>query len=363
MGTVYCLRWKCGTTVYGTPLYKVGVVDGGFEAHGEKMVKHMNRYYFDDIDGQKDASQKIIDFMLVTHPDQDHTNGLKKILKNLTVNKIFMNRPWLYVEDLFDKVDDGRITKDSLYRRLREKYKTIADIEEIAEAQGIPIYEAFEGTCIDNKLLVLSPSKQFYLNLLIESEKTPLQKDAALQQGRMFTILAKAVKAYVLDILETWDIETIREDEKTTAENETSVVVRGIIDGSGFILTGDAGIRALNKALDYMDWIGEDVLKVVSFYQIPHHGGRHNVSPSLLNRMLGEKVKTGEVTGKTAYASVAKDSDHPLKMVTNAFIRRGVKVYKTEGNIICYQNGKMPNRNWVKMKEVEFSNYVEGWED
>ena len=190
-----------------------------------------------------------------------------------------------------------------------------------------------------------------------------MQKDAALQQGRMFTILAKAVKAYVLDILETWDIETIREDEKTTAENETSVVVRGIIDGSGFILTGDAGIRALNKALDYMDWIGEDVLKVVSFYQIPHHGGRHNVSPSLLNRMLGEKVKTGEVTGKTAYASVAKDSDHPLKMVTNAFIRRGVKVYKTEGNIICYQNGKMPNRNWVKMKEVEFSNYVEGWED
>ena len=69
-----CLRWKNGI-IFGTQAYKIGVIDGGFEAHGDAMVKHMNQYYFDDVDGNKDIDEKIIDFMVITHPDQDHTIG------------------------------------------------------------------------------------------------------------------------------------------------------------------------------------------------------------------------------------------------------------------------------------------------
>ena len=197
----------------------------------------------------------------------------------------------------------------------------------------------------------------------MESEKTPLQESAALQQDGIFGKIVKSTKKLVLNLLETWDFETLREGEKTSAENETSVILRGIIDGSGFLLTGDAGIRALNKAMDYMELIGENIRSDISFYQIPHHGGRHNVSPSILNRMLGEKVKKGNTRNKTAFASVAKDSDHPLKMVTNAYIRRGVNTYKTEGNVVCHHNGDMPNRNWIALKQIEFSDYVEDWDD
>ena len=358
-----CLRWKSEKTIYGTQLYKVGVVDGGFEVHGDAMVKHMNQYYFDDANGEKKADEKIIDFMVITHPDQDHVNGLKKVLDSFNVQKIYMNRPWLYIDDLYDKVNDGRITKNSLKQRLREKYKTIADIEDIAEDQSIPIYEAFEGTNIESKLLILSPSREFYLDLLVESEKTPLQENAALRQDGMFVKFVKAAKSFVLDVLETWDIETLRENETTSAENETSVVLRGVVDGAGFLLTGDAGIRGLNNAIDYMDSIGEDIIKNISFYQIPHHGGRHNISPSLLDRMVGKKVKKGETVEKTAFASVAEDSDHPLKMVTNAYIRRGAKTFKTNGNIIRHHNGAMPDRGWSSLSQIEFSDYVEKWDD
>ena len=45
-----CLRWKYRINSNGNPQYKVGVVDGGFEAHGIAMINHMNRYYFDDED-------------------------------------------------------------------------------------------------------------------------------------------------------------------------------------------------------------------------------------------------------------------------------------------------------------------------
>lgn len=358
-----CLRWKDGTDRFGNELYKIGVIDGGFEAHGDALVKHMNEYYFDDKNNEKSTCNKVVDFMIITHADQDHTIGIKKVLENFSIRKIYMNMPWLYSDDLFDKISDGRITKESLKRRLREKYKTIANIEDIANEQGITIYPAFQGAYVEDKLLILSPSKQFYLDLLVESEKTPLEESEAFSKDEIFGIIAKYIKEYVLDLMESWDVETLREDVKTSAENETSVVIRGLIDESGFLLTGDAGIRALTEALNYMELLGEDCMTEVSFYQLPHHGSRHNVSPSILDRMLGEKVKNNETRNKTAYASVAKDSDHPLKMVTNAYIRRGVKTYKTNGNVIRHHVGNMPKRNWASINKIEFSDYVEGWED
>ena len=163
-----CLRWKTGIALNGMPIYKVGVIDGGFEAHGNAMIAHMNQYYFDDAEGVKSKEKKTIDFVVVTHPDQDHAIGLKQVLKAFDVKKIYMNRPWLYVDELFDKVNDGRITKQSLRERLRNNYETIADIENIAEENKIPIYEAFEGTYVENEILILSPEKQFYLDLLVK---------------------------------------------------------------------------------------------------------------------------------------------------------------------------------------------------
>lgn len=358
-----CLRWKTGIALNGMPIYKVGVIDGGFEAHGNAMIAHMNQYYFDDAEGVKSKEKKTIDFVVVTHPDQDHAIGLKQVLKAFDVKKIYMNRPWLYVDELFDKVNDGRITKQSLREQLRNNYETIADIENIAEENKIPIYEAFEGTYVENEILILSPEKQFYLDLLVESEKTPLQEQAAFNQDGLFGRIANAVKAYIVNKFEDWDIETLRENEETSAENETSVVLRGLVEGDGFLLTGDAGIRALNKAIDYMEQIGEDVISEISFYQIPHHGGRHNVSPSLLDRMVGQRVKKGATRNKTAYASVAEGSDHPLKMVTNAYIRRGVSTYETNGNTICHHCGQMPKRGWTQLKMIEFADYVEEWDD
>ena len=358
-----CLRWKTGIALNGMPIYKVGVIDGGFEAHGNAMIAHMNQYYFDDAEGVKSKEKKTIDFVVVTHPDQDHAIGLKQVLKAFDVKKIYMNRPWLYVDELFDKVNDGRITKQSLRERLRNNYETIADIENIAEENKIPIYEAFEGTYVENEILILSPEKQFYLDLLVESEKTPLQEQAAFNQDGLFGRIANAVKAYIVNKFEDWDIETLRENEETSAENETSVVLRGLVEGDGFLLTGDAGIRALNKAIDYMEQIGEDVISEISFYQIPHHGVRHNVSPSLLDRMVGQRVKKGATRNKTAYASVAEGSDHPLKMVTNAYIRRGVSTYETNGNTICHHCGQMPKRGWTQLKMIEFADYVEEWDD
>lgn len=130
---------------------KVVVYDGGFEAHGIAMAENMDSYYFNNV------HQKVIDAVIVSHSDMDHTAGLKIILQRFEVKALYMNRPWEHVDDLFLRVNDGRVTKESLQRRLKENYSFIAELEDIASQLKIPIYNVFEGTKIIDDLIVLSP--------------------------------------------------------------------------------------------------------------------------------------------------------------------------------------------------------------
>lgn len=342
------LRWK---DTSGN--YKIAVYDGGLQTHGEKLEKHLNQYYFED------DSEKVIDCVICSHSDLDHTSGLKNILEKFTVNALYMNRPWLYVDEIWDNVSDGRITKESLVRRLKEQYAYISDLENIATEKGIAIFEAFQGTVVEDKLEILSPSKDFYLQLLIESNKTPLTENST----GSFAKFAQTIFQYVRNLIETWTNEKLRENVSTSAENEMSVIILGEMDEENFLLTGDAGVRALDSAITYSEEIGKPIIDTVKFIQIPHHGGRHNVSPSILNRLIGEIVEEGSSSNKTAFVSAAKDSGHPLQMVVNAFTRRGVKVYKTTGNIIWHHRNMPTRSGWVTLKKLEFEEKVEEWEN
>lgn len=329
--------------------FVVGVYDGGLKDYGIALKDHLNKYYFSG------ASNPLIDYVICSHPDQDHASGLTEILNNFRVATLIMNRPWLYIDELFPKVSDGRITPDSLERRLRESYPYIDELESIALEKGIPIQEGFQGKQIDNNLSILSPSREFYLQLLVESSKTPLEEKA---EG-FFTIITKAIK----NALESWSGELLREDVKTSAENETSIVILGDMQDEKFLLTGDAGIRALGAAADYAD--GRICsLKDIKLYQIPHHGGRHNISPSIMNKMVGNIVPQGTTAVKTAIVSVAVDSDHPKRMVTNAYIRRGAKVYEARNSTIQHHCGDMPSREgWGSANTLSFSEEVDDWDD
>ena len=343
------IRWKDDNGDY-----KIAVYDGGLQAHGEKMVEHLNEYYFSD------SEDKIIDCVICSHSDLDHASGLKRILEEFEVKKLYMNRPWLYIDDVWDSVSDGRITKESLCERLKKEYQYISDLEKMAEDKKIEICEAFQGKIIEGQLEILSPSKEFYLELMIESNKTPLEK-SNVHESAARKIVNKLVQ-YVKNLIESWTDEKLREDVETTSENEMSVVVLGKMDEENFLLTGDAGIRALDKAISYADEKDETIKDTVKFLQIPHHGGRHNVSPSILDRLIGEIVDEDETIGKTAFVSVAKDSDHPLQMVVNAFTRRGVKVYKTEGNIIHHHKNMPAREGWSALEKLNFEEKVEEWD-
>ena len=344
------LRWEKPD---GTQI--IGVYDGGNQKYGEALGSFLDDYFLS-------SKKRNIDFVVCSHPHIDHTAGLKYILENYRVNELYMNRPWLYIENLFPYVDDEKITKNSLEDRLKEQYSYIATLEDIALRKGIPIIETFEGTTISDVMIVLSPSKSFYLDLLVESSKTPLTGDSIEQKHSLFS--EKSTET----IVESWTCEQLREDVFTSSENEMSIVCLGCDcndnpEENTFLLTGDAGIRALTNSINYTNINGFSI-KDVKFIQIPHHGGRHNISPTLLDKLVGKIIPQYVSSTKTGFCSVGKNSNHPLKMVINAFTRRGVKVYKTDGNSICHHvNIPFNRQGWGPIKQEQFSNNVEAWED
>ena len=124
-------------------------------------------------------------------------------------------------------------------------------------------------------------------------------------------------------IAEDWDIETLRNDGVTSPVNNSSAIVRFDWKGRLSLLTGDAGIPALEMALDYLEADGFDPSQL-GFVQVPHHGSRRNVGPAVLDRLLGPR-RTIDESARSAFASVAKKGapKHPAKKVANAFRRRG----------------------------------------
>jgi beta-lactamase superfamily II metal-dependent hydrolase len=122
---------------------------------------------------------------------------------------------------------------------------------------------------------------------------------------------------------EKWDVELLKENGITAAENESSTVLFGDFGETKILLTADAGVNALYWASNYAQTAGLDIMGA-SLVQVPHHGSRRNVSPSVLDRIVGPKLPKNAPRTKRAIVSAPKDdANHPRKMVLNAFLRRG----------------------------------------
>jgi hypothetical protein len=226
---------------------------------------------------------------------------------------------------------------EGLQRRLREIYPNIAELERIALQKGIPISEPFRGTRI-GAFHVLAPTRARYLDLIVQSERTP-QSAAEAQATSMAAAgkrLYEAVAAVVGLVRSAWGVEVFS-DEPVSAENEMSVVQYAYLCGDKLLLTADASRDGLSEAAHFASAVGL-VLPGIDRFQVPHHGSRRNVTTALLDHWLGPRLSAKPEKGQerfSAYISSAKaDKDHPRKAVVRALIHRGARVLATEGQSI-----------------------------
>jgi len=330
-GDAIAIRYEVAGQVF------VHLVDGGYQATGPSIVANINKYY----------GVNRIDHLVVTHCDRDHTGGLAHVLEDMDVGRLWMLRPWEFAEELLPRfatyTDAGRLRS-----RLRGIYSNLKQLETIADRRGIPILNPFQGARI-GAFTVLAPTRARYLDLIVDSDKTPetVEEAEATTADKTYWFLAELAKKAANLVAGAWNHEHFPADG-TSCENEMSVVQSAILSGKKIVLTGDAGRGALEEAADYADAIGFG-LPGVDRVQIPHHGSRRNVSTELLDRWLGHRLAAQPAAGSESFSAIVSsakaDPDHPRNAVVRAFMHRGAKVIATESQHVRDSGGDAPVRD------------------
>lgn len=315
------------------------LIDGGYKDTGEKICQHIIAKYNDPV----------IHLMVNTHPDIDHTSGLKSILENddIEVKKIVMNRPWKDAGLKPEHFKDGRITENSLAARLRDAFAMADDIEDIANEKKIPICRAFQGdNLVPDVLTVLAPTKKSYRNFLLASGKSP---DTYVDE-----LNKKSYKKVELEeeIYDEYGIIKWFDEEDTSEVNQTSLVLSLKIGEEQFLFTGDAGKATLINALDFYEeltWIND--ISDFTVVQLPHHGSRKNINPAILKRLSPESYII-------SCPPNGMKEGHPSRRLINKILelKQDSKIYITgEKNFVFHKGidinatGQTPQVKYSKM--------------
>lgn len=296
------------------------VIDGGYLDDGNRIIRYM-------VD---ECQLTQIDYVINTHPDIDHISGLITLFKSdeIRIGKLIMNRPWRDANLKSSFFKDGRITENSLNNRLRDSFKKAYELEQTAiEKIG---EDNIIHPCVGNTYLgcfkILGPSTALYREQLMASDKTPTVS--------CFSSIRAKCSKYLTEKYTGQTIEWF-EDESTSAINETSVILAFYFPDRMFLFTGDAGKKALNAALDYYESLSDNNdADDFDTIQLPHHGSRKNISPSILKR----------IDATTYYVSCPPDgleNGHYSRRLTNKIleINPDARIFVTSGTWLSHSEG------------------------
>jgi hypothetical protein len=284
--------------------FYINIIDGGITDTGDQVIEHVERHY---------AKRANIANVVLSHADNDHACGLIKVVEHehFNIHTLWMNRPWDYVDEVLDKFHGG-YTRDGLIKKMREMHPYLVEMEQIAARRGILVRAPLQGADI-GPFKVLAPSRQRYVNLIPDLDKTP--PAYATEGATLGAILGGALRTVIEKVKERLDLETLDENPPaTSASNETSVVQMATFGDRRILLTADVGPQGLDEAAAYAETLS--LIIQPDLVQNPHHGSRRNVTPAVLNRWLGPYPAASR---GDAIASVGKDEDiYPRKKVANA---------------------------------------------
>lgn len=344
-GDAICLRWGYDLkNRYGRKRQFVCVVDGGFVDTGDAIISHIRQYY----------GTNHVNVVVNTHPHKDHVGGLQKVIEQCEVNYLVMHRPWEH-SGLADYFDDGRVTNRGIKHCIQENLTPVMQLAQAARGKNVTLCECFAPS-IWNALsgvnvFVLGPTKDYYHYLLPDFTSTPT--DANIAGNRV------EFKDYNVPDQDC----PLMDDGETSAENNSSTILAfQLPKGEVVLLTGDAGIPALTKAVREAVRQQLHIKSKIVFLQMPHHGSIQNLGPFVLDGILGNPEEAFARNTAVAYASVCRypKVGHPAKHVTNALHARNCNCFATQGRGIHRSFGCVPDRiGWTSLTPIPYYPMVE----
>jgi beta-lactamase superfamily II metal-dependent hydrolase len=333
-GDAIAVRW--GNLAGPRAEQKILIIDGGTLEAGKNLVNHVQNCY----------GATFVDAVLCTHPDIDHACGLRVVLEELDFGFLLMHQPWNHASEICDLFENP-FTPTKLKEKLQKAITAAHELQGICDDKKKRVYEPFTGMTWDN-LRILGPNKDYYQELLAQFRDTPV---AAYSLPELFQKAIASAKEKVEWVAEKLDMqyESLDDSGVTSPENNSSAITLLTVDGYKLLFTADAGIPALTAAADYAKTLNIR-LDDLRLMQVPHHGSKHNVGKTILNRMKASNALIS--AGATA-------PKHPARKVTNALIRRGATVCVTAGKNTCHQFGTSGRSGWISAVTVPFYDQVE----
>lgn len=311
---------------------KVILIDGGYQENADRIFDHLKYNYQTDT----------IDLAIITHPDHDHISGFKKLLDNglVKVKKTMIHDPWNHAQHIFKKTQDGRRTVTSISNKFEETLKCLSDtLDDIGGKNTEPFgYKFLEEYGIH----ILGPSKEYYRDLLYQFPSMEGENSGGSSFGS--DVYEEGKSSY------NENVRHFLDNPHTSPKNSTSTIIL-LSDEKNkpfALFTGDAGVEAIEKALDAADNEGIEY-KGVNLFQIPHHGSIKNLSEKIINR----------ISPKRAYVSAPHNSEkHPSKLLINFFIKKEISTHHVSVNTLLYRNHDVNRPEWGPAEPAKISYFV-----
>lgn len=304
-------------------------LDGGSSGNGQKVVNHYKEWIEPNL-----KANSLLGF-INSHPHADHINGLLeiiKLLKNQLKFGIYNDPVECITEEHRQKIYQSYLkNEDADITHLYKTFEEIDELNNLCTQYNIRRYNAYSEDInfFDGSFKILSPSKDFYANLVQYFSDVDFLKTVDYSRKTIPRITEDE------DLKPCTIVDAVNE---ASPENLTGTVIQ-LIDSSNrkYILTSDAGV----DSFDYMESEGFELTNI-RMVQLPHHGSRRNVNSSWLAKFNPEYY----------IASAAGNAKHPRRAVVNCIKRNlpNCKVYSTHlggGTLSCTTNRAVfPNRNW-----------------
>lgn len=290
------------------------LIDGGNPGDGFKIINNLKRYH----------QKKTIDLVICTHPDRDHIGGLSEIVRTVPVSAVWIHDPLRHVDPLFFRLLIGGAKSQGKAKHFVESFEQVFEFISLIDLLRIPRSEPFSGLTY-GPLLVVGPSLKFYEEMLLGFKN-------------MESLIKNDLKNNnpLLDLLDSLTEQNstgsvLDGNNETSNENNSSVIVLGLFDNKKFLFTGDAGVQAL------LDASFRYKLNDIHWFDVPHHGSKHNLNTLLLNHFRPQ----------VSYISADGSKKHPSLAVINALKKQGL-VYST------HNSGNLLWSNWNNPLRIDY---------
>ena len=89
------------------------IYDCGCEEHANRVIDYMDKHHY--------SKAKLV----LSHNDADHFDGIPYLIEAGKISDVYTLLLLKYKDDLLEKINDKRITRDSLTRRISEIFANI----------------------------------------------------------------------------------------------------------------------------------------------------------------------------------------------------------------------------------------------